>query len=75
MTPSQFNTIKPDEPWIQEYGKQRYERLCDALAEYMEAEEGFELFKRDYLAAIKELSEPLHQQLTVLNKMKTYYGL
>lgn len=72
MNQQQLNTYKPDEPWIQEYAKQRYERLCDTLAEYMEAEEGFELFKRDYLAAIKDLSEPLNKQLTVLDKMKTY---
>lgn len=74
MNQQQLNVSKPDEQWIQEYGKQRYERLCDALAEYMEAEEGFELFKRDYLAAIKDLSEPLNKQLTVLDKMKTYHA-
>lgn len=70
MTPSQFNAIKPDEQWIQEYSKQRYNRLCDTLAEYIEAEEGIDLFKRDFFAAIKELKKPMEQQVDVLDKME-----
>ena len=73
MTPSQFNSIKPDEPWIQEYAKQRYNRLCDTLADYIEAEEGIELFEKDFAAAIKELSRPLEQQLAVLKDIKNSF--
>jgi hypothetical protein len=70
MNPGQLSA--PD--WEKEYAKQRYERLCDILAEYMEAKEGTALFDKDFVTAIKELSKPLRQQLAVLEDIKNSYG-
>lgn len=69
MNPEQINASD----WKEEYAKQRYNRLCDTIAEYIEAEEGIVLFERDIARAIKELSSPLEQQLAVLKDIKNSF--
>lgn len=71
MNPEQINASD----WKEEYAKQRYNRLCDTIAEYIEAEEGIVLFEKDLATAIKELSRPLEQQLAVLKDIETCFKL
>ena len=71
MNPEQINASD----WKEEYAKQRYNRLCDTIAEYIEAEEGIALFEKDFAAAIKELSRPLEQQLAVLKDIESSFDL
>lgn len=69
MNPEQINASD----WKEEYAKQRYNRLCDTIAEYMEAEEGHLLFEMDFLKAIKDLASPLKKQLGVLETIEGRY--